>query len=100
MEQPGVPRFFKINYDLGMREGLLTPLRGKMETFGFIFIYSATTDSFPDLFKSVLHGIAPQLSNAVSNIIINEEIRHKEYVNEMLLSLSNDMVTVRNRTTC
>ena len=98
MDKPGVPGFFKINYDLGMREGLLTPLRGKMETFGFIFIYSATTDSFSDLFRSVVRGIAPHLSNAVANIIINEDIRQKEYVTVTLLSLSNDMVTVRNRT--
>src|SRR5882757_7427501 len=63
MNKPGVPPFFKINYDLGMREGLLTPLRGKMETFGFIFIYSAETGSFSDMFRSVLRGIAPHLSN-------------------------------------
>ncbi|HEY2349132.1 MAG TPA: sigma 54-interacting transcriptional regulator, partial [Puia sp.] len=98
MNEPGVPGFFKINYEHGMREGLLTLLKEKMETFGFIFIYSATTDSFSDLFRTVLRGIAPHLSNAVSNIIINEEIRQKEYIAETLLSLSNDMVTVRNRT--
>ena len=61
-------------------------------------VYQYRTDPFPEDFKRVLHGIAPQLSNAVSNIIINEEIRHKELVNKILLSLSNDMVTVRDRT--
>src|SRR5690606_15470839 len=42
-------------------------------------------------------GISPLLANAVANIIINEEIAQRERVNEILLSLSNDMVTVRDR---
>ena len=97
LDMPGIPSFIKLNYEYGIREVMLTPLKRKMETFGYICIYSDRTDGFQDNFKSVLQGIAPQLSNAVSNIIINDEIRHKEYVNEILLSLSNDMVTVRDR---
>jgi formate hydrogenlyase transcriptional activator len=97
LDMPGIPSFIKLNYEYGIREVMLTPLKRKMETFGYICIYSDRTDGFQDNFKSVLQGIAPQLSNAVSNIIINDEIRHKEYVTEILLSLSNDIVTVRDR---
>jgi len=97
LDMPGIPSFIKLNYEYGIREVMLTPLKRKMEIFGYICIYSDRTDGFQDNFKNVLQGIAPQLSNAVSNIIINDEIRHKEYINEILLSLSNDMVTVRDR---
>jgi formate hydrogenlyase transcriptional activator len=97
LDMPGIPSFIKLNYEYGMRKVMLTPLKRKMETFGYICIYSDRTDGFQDNFKSVLKGIAPQLSNAVSNIIINDEIKHKEYVNEILLSLSNEMVTVRDK---
>ena len=97
IDLPGISSFIKLNYENGMREVMIAPLKRKMETFGYICIYSDRTEGFPDNFKSVLQGIAPQLSNAVSNIIINDEIKHKEYVNEILLSLSHDMVTVRDR---
>ncbi len=97
MDKTGIPSFIKINYEYGIRKALITPLKSKMKTIGFVFIYSDRTDSFPDDFKNVLTGIAPHLSNAVLNIIINEEIKYKEHVNEILLSLSNDMVTVRDR---
>ena len=98
LDKPGIPSFIKINYEYGIRKALITPLKNKMQTIGFVFIYSDRQASFPDSFKNVMLGIAPQLANAVANIIINEEIRDKEYVNEILLSLSNDMVTVRSRT--
>jgi formate hydrogenlyase transcriptional activator len=98
LDMPEIPSFIQLNYEYGIREVMITPLKRKMETFGYICIYSDRTDGFQDSFKSILQGIAPQLSNAVSNIIINDEIRHKEFVNEILLSLSNDMVTVRSRT--
>ena len=97
IKDPGVPAFIKVNYECGIRKAMIARLKSKMETIGFVFIYSDQTDSFPDDFKNVINGIAPHLSNAVSNIIINEEIRHKEWVTETLLSLSNDMVTVRDR---
>ncbi|MET0635852.1 MAG: sigma 54-interacting transcriptional regulator [Chitinophagaceae bacterium] len=94
---PGVPGFIKLYIESGIKKVLMARLKSKMETIGYVFIYSDETDSFPDDFTGVLHGIAPHLSNAVTNIIINEEIKRKELINQILLSLSNDMVTVRDR---
>jgi hypothetical protein len=77
IDRSDIPAFIKLNYDYGMREILITPLKRKMETLGFIFIYSERTSSFTDTFKSVLYGIAPHLFNAFTNIIINEEIAQR-----------------------
>jgi transcriptional regulator with GAF, ATPase, and Fis domain len=97
MSKPGVPTFIKVNYECGIRKAMIAPLKSKMETIGFVFIYSDRTDSFSNEFQSVLRRISPQLSSAVSNIIINEEIKYNEWVNEVLLTVSNDLVTVRRR---
>jgi len=97
MNEPDSPSFLRVNYEGGVREILMTPLKSKMETMGFLHIYSDKTDAFSDTFRGIIKGIAPQISSAVSNIIKNEDIKQKELVNEVLLSLSNEMVMVRDR---
>ena len=97
MDKPGSPKFLRVNYEAGIREILMTPLRSKMKTIGFLHMYSDRKDSFGNGFINIIKGIAPLISSAVANIIKNEEIAYKERVNEVLLSVSNDMVTVRDR---
>ena len=97
MDKPGSPKFLRANHDAGVREILMTPLKSKMQTIGFLHIYSDRAGSFSSDFQSVINSMAPQISGAVSNIIKNEDISYKEKVNEVLLSLSNEMVTVRDR---
>ena len=95
MQKSGVPDFIKVNYECGIRRAMIAPLKSRMERIGFVFVYSDRTDEFPDEFRGVLKRIAPQLSSAVSNIITNEEISYKEWVNEVLLQVSNSLATVR-----
>lgn len=95
---PGLPSFIRINYEGGIREMMITPLKSKRETLGFILVYSDRLGSFTSEFQGLMHGIAPQLSSAVSNIITNEASDRKEQITEVLLALSNALVTVRNRT--
>lgn len=97
MGKPGVPAFIKVNYECGIRKAMIAPLKSKTGTIGYVFIYSDRTDSFSDDFQSILRRISPQLSSAVSNIIINEEVKFNEWINEVLLTVSNDLVTVRHR---
>ena len=98
IDEPGIPAFLKVNYECGIKKAMIAKLKSKMEVIGYVFLYSDRIDSFPEHFQQVIQGITPHLSNAVDNIIINDDIRYKEIVNEILLSLSNDMVTVRDRT--
>lgn len=97
IDDPESPVFLKVNYERGIREILMTPLKNKEQAIGFLHMYADNTNSFTDEFKSIINGIAPQISSAVANIIKNEEISHEEWINEVLLSLSNDMVKVRSR---
>ncbi|MHA3789989.1 sigma-54-dependent Fis family transcriptional regulator [Flavobacterium hauense] len=97
MDKPGSPLFLRINYECGIREILMTTLWNADEPIGFIHIYSDKSDSFTKEFRSIIDGIAPQLSVAVSNIIKNEELQKKEVEKSFLLDFSYDIAAVRSK---
>ncbi|MBO9151334.1 sigma 54-interacting transcriptional regulator [Chitinophaga sp. GCM10012297] len=94
---PGAPSFLKVNYEAGIRAIMMTPLKDKDQIIGFLHMYAKDVAGFTEQFKSIITGIAPQISGAVANIQKNEAMRRNESVNEILLSLSNGIVKVRNR---
>lgn len=97
MDLPGSPTFLRVNYERGIREILMTPLKSKNETMGFLHMYTDHPGSITDEFISIIDGIAPQISSAVTNIIKNDQIREKEWINEVLLECSTSLATVRSR---
>jgi len=97
MDKPQSPSFLRVNYEKGVREILMTRLMKEGKPMGFIHIYSDKHGSFNNDFRSVIKGITPQLSSAVSNIIKNEELLNKEKEKSFLLDFSSDIVTVRTK---
>lgn len=97
MDLPGSPVFLKVNYEAGIRVIMMTPLKEKGQIIGFLHVYTKDDAGFTDEFTRIITGIAPQVSSAVANIQKNEAISHAESINEVLLSLSNEMVKVRSR---
>jgi len=97
MDKPGSPVFLRENYEKGVKEVLMTKLIKEGKPMGFIHIYSDRPGSFTDVFRSVIKGIAPQLSGAVANIIKNEEIVSKEREKSFLLDFSRDLAGVRTK---
>jgi formate hydrogenlyase transcriptional activator len=97
MDQPKSPPFLRVNYERGVREILMTKLMKEDKPMGFIHIYSDQPDSFSLAFRSIIKGITPQLSSAVSNIIKNEELLNKEKEKSFLLDFSSDMAAVRTK---
>jgi formate hydrogenlyase transcriptional activator len=97
MDLPGSPTFLRVNYEGGIREILMTPLKSKNKIIGFLHMYTDRTGSFTEEFISIIEGIAPQISSAVTNIIKNDEIGEKEWINEILLECSIGLAAVRNR---
>jgi transcriptional regulator with GAF, ATPase, and Fis domain len=97
INEPGIPAFLKVNYECGIKKAMIVKLKSKMETIGHVLMYSDKTDSFPDDFKNVLEGIAPHLSNAVANIIINEEIAQKDKDKTFLIEFSHDIASARTK---
>lgn len=97
MDKPLSPAFLRVNYQKGVREILMTRLMKEGKPMGFIHIYSDKPGSFSNEFRSIIKGIMPQLSSAVSNIIKNEELLGKEKEKSFLLDFSSDIVTVRTK---
>jgi len=97
MDQPKSPVFLRVNYEKGVREILMTRLMKEDKPMGFIHIYTDRPGSFTDEFRSVIKGITPQLSGAVSNIIKNEEILKKEREKSLLLDFSSGIAAVRTK---
>lgn len=97
MDKPQSPAFLRVNYEEGVREILMTRLMKEGKPLGFIHIYSDKPGSFSNEFRSIIKGIIPQLSSAVSNIIKNEELLDKEKEKSFLLDFSSDIVTVRTK---
>jgi transcriptional regulator with GAF, ATPase, and Fis domain len=97
MDQPLSPPFLRVNHDAGVREILMTLLMNEEKPMGFIHIYSDRPDSFTPAFRSVMKGIAPQLSIAISNIIKNEEIHSREKEKSYLLDFGSEIATVRTK---
>jgi len=97
MDQPQSPSFLRVNYSEGVKEILMTNLMKEGKPMGFIHIYSDRVGSFTHEFRSVIKGIAPQLSSAISNIIKNEELLKKEKEKSFLLDFSSDIAAVRTK---
>ncbi len=97
MDQPLSPRYLKVNYEGGIREILMTKLQNAEKPIGFFYVYSDKVGSFTNEFRSIMNGIAPQLSSAVTNIIKNEDVLNKEKEKSFLLDFSSDMATVRTK---
>jgi len=97
MDHPQSPSFLRVNYEKGVREILMTKLMKEGKPMGFIHTYTDKPGGISNEFKSVMKGIAPQLSSAVSNIIKNEELLNKEKEKSFLLDFSNHIATVRTK---
>ncbi|MDN3551532.1 sigma-54-dependent Fis family transcriptional regulator [Mucilaginibacter aquaedulcis] len=97
LNSPGLPSFVRVNYECGVKEMLITPLKNKNEVIGFSLIYADIPGVFSPDFQDLMLNISPQLSNAVTNIMINEQIRQKQFINSVLLELSTEMVVIRER---
>jgi transcriptional regulator with GAF, ATPase, and Fis domain len=97
MDKPQSPTFLRVNYEKGVREILMTRFMKEGKPMGFIHIYSDKPGSFSNEFRSIIKGIIPQLSSAVSNIIKNEELLGKEKEKSFLLDFSNNIVAVRTK---
>jgi GAF domain-containing protein len=81
----------------GIKEGLAALLQTGGEVLGVFFINSLQKDFFQPRQFSFFQVIAELVAVAVANILANEEILEREREKTMLLSLSEDMATIRDR---
>ncbi|HEX8020970.1 MAG TPA: sigma 54-interacting transcriptional regulator [Mucilaginibacter sp.] len=94
---PAVPYWIKINFEYGIRKGLVTPLRIKDEVVGVCYIWFDNQDPFREGLADVMDAISLDLGFAVSNTMINEMLTRRESSNELLFAFSRDLAEVKTR---
>lgn len=97
MDLPQSPPFLQVNYEKGVREILMTKLMKEGKPIGFLHIYTDKPEGFSAEFRSIINGIVPQISGAVSNILKNEELLKEEKEKSFLLDFSSEIAAVRTK---
>ncbi|TDE10783.1 sigma 54-interacting transcriptional regulator [Dyadobacter psychrotolerans] len=81
----------------GIKKMLVVKLTSNNEVIGFLNILSESAESFENINLNIIKGISDQLSVAVSNIIFLEEIKRRDNENEILLSVSDAISSIRDK---
>ncbi|MBS0032112.1 sigma 54-interacting transcriptional regulator [Chitinophaga sp. 22321] len=97
MNEPQSPPFLRVNYEKGVKEILMATLMKEEKAMGFLHVYTDKPGGFSTEFRSIINGIIPQISSAVSNIIKNEELLKEEEEKSFLLDFSSEIATVRTK---
>jgi formate hydrogenlyase transcriptional activator len=95
-EQVGSPDYLQQYLDWGMNAGVMVPLKRNGKTIGFLEVYAEDESRFSGEFMAVINGISPQVSNVLSNILLNQQLAEKTRINKGLIALSNTLVSLRH----
>ncbi|WP_285545506.1 sigma 54-interacting transcriptional regulator [Dyadobacter frigoris] len=91
------PKYARIQYEAGLREAVSIPLPGEKEVWGVLHFYSDRKNTFTHNNVNIIKGVANQVAIAVSNILANEEIKRRDAEKSILLELSQDIASVRDK---
>jgi formate hydrogenlyase transcriptional activator len=94
--QPSTPSYALLWKKLGITLIVGVPLRVGESNLGCLFFH-LDPDFANGLRNNLLKGVCAQISIALSNILANEEIKQKEEEKEILLRLSNDIASIRDK---
>jgi transcriptional regulator with GAF, ATPase, and Fis domain len=91
------PRYASIQYEAGLREAVSIPLPGDNQVWGVLHFYSDKKNTFTRDKVNIIKGVANQVAVAVSNILAIEEIKRRDEEKTILLELSHDIASVRDK---
>jgi formate hydrogenlyase transcriptional activator len=88
---PNVPKFMQMNYDVGIREAIMTTLKDGEKKTGILIILIKEKSSLNENYMNLIQGVADQLSIAVSNTKANEKIEQQlEEINQYKKQLEEE----------
>ncbi|TKC65199.1 GAF domain-containing protein [Pedobacter hiemivivus] len=94
-EVPGHISFF---HSLGIKVIVGAALRIGERDLGILWIQPSQVKCSDIIMTNVFKGVCSQISIALANIIANEDILKRQQEKEIMLSLGNDIASIRNRT--
>lgn len=92
-KEPACLQYF---YNLGIRKRIGIALREDNRSIGVLYVNLENDTDYSEHELDLVKGVSYQLSAAVSNILVNEEILKRDKERNMLLSLNADIASVRN----
>jgi formate hydrogenlyase transcriptional activator len=98
MKRETVPGHIQFFHSLGIAEIVGTALRIGNDDIGILWIQPEKANCFDAVNQHVFKAVCSQISIALANIIANEDIQRRQEEKEILLLLSNDIASIRNRT--
>ncbi|OQP44187.1 hypothetical protein A4H97_33520 [Niastella yeongjuensis] len=103
-KQPDIPLYFKINYESGLNQVIITRFSKGGKVFGFWAIFFGGKDVLDKAGHILIAGLANQISITVSNIMANEKVisqlevikRYKKQLEEERIYLKEEIETSHN----
>jgi formate hydrogenlyase transcriptional activator len=92
----GMPAYVGFWKNVGVQQMVAIALRAGGKNIGCAF-FNIDPDLITNLKMGLLKGVCAQISVGISNIIANEDIEKREEEKTILLSLSNEISYLRNR---
>jgi GAF domain-containing protein len=87
----------KVMETAGLKECVIMPLRYGGRLLATLEFHNKEQGRFSEGQMPLFRNVADQVAVAVANILANEEILEREREKALLLSLSEDMATIRDR---
>jgi len=92
-----IPEYLQINYESGIRKVVMQSLEIAGRFIGIWAIGLEENHDLPKTHINLIKDIANQFSIAVGNIIANETIQAKDAERELLLKLSYDITSIKDK---
>ena len=92
-----IPEYLQINYESGIRKVVMQSLEIAGRFIGVWAVCLCENHEMKNTYINLIKDIANQFSIAIGNIIANETIQAKEAERELLLKLSYDITSIKDR---
>jgi formate hydrogenlyase transcriptional activator len=92
-----IPEYLQINYESGIRKVIMQSLEIAGRFIGVWALCLGEHDEVDHRYINIVKDIANQFSIAVGNIIANETIQARQLEQELLLKLSYDITSIKDK---
>jgi len=92
-----IPEYLQINYESGIRKVVMQSLEIAGRFIGVWMLCLGENDEVDNNYINLVKDIANQFSIAVGNIIANETIRSRQAEQDLLLKLSYDITSTKDK---
>lgn len=97
MEMHGDFGFLRSEYEFGARSVVTINLRNDNRRIGILAMFLGEDMHFSDYDHNIFKAVSYQISNAISDLLLNEDLRRRDREKELLLLLSEDIAAVRDK---